>query len=114
MNYARAIVNFRDVVTSDSFTQKLKIGSKYPLTPTTSILMELKPSGDFQVETVLAFSTADGSITISGQEIMLSKTAQQMQVTPGKYVYNCQFGEGPTTTTLFGGIFEIVKDKTSF
>lgn len=111
MNYSRTTVNFRDVVAGDSFTQQLTIADVFPLTEDTVINMQIRPQGDFNPLPVLSFSTGEG-ISISGQTITLEKSAEEMTIPPGRYFYQCQFTTGDKVTTLFGGIFEIVRDKT--
>lgn len=114
MLYYPQTINFREVFVGDTFQVPLLISSKYQLTPQTSIEMLVRPSGDIPEAPVVRFSTADQSITISGQEITLSKSALEMAVRPGMFVYNIRFTNGSQTHTLCRGLFEIVHQTNKF
>lgn len=114
MLYYPQTINFREVFVGDTFQIALIIAPAYPLTPQTSVEMLVRPSGDIPEAAVVHFSTADQSITISGQEITLSKSALEMAVRPGMFVYDIRFTKNSETHTLCRGLFEIVHQTNKF
>lgn len=112
MNHYKSEINFLQVVAGDSFEQELTIYDLYPLSDTTEIFMDVRPVGDIPEEPVIRFSKSAGSITVTAQKIKLIKPAEETQVRPGTFVYDCSFVKSTETTTLFGGMFEIISKST--
>lgn len=113
MNFSRQQANFRRVVSGDSFELVLDIDPMFALTENTVVNMQVRPDGDIPQAPILTFSTSDGSITIQGQKVKFTRSAAEMKVRPGKYQYDCLFTREGETTTLFGGLFEIINQSTS-
>lgn len=113
MNYRVQKINFREVLTADTFHLALRIADAYPLTSQTRISMQVRSIGSEVAEPpVLDFSTDDGSIQIDGQVITLHKEPTDMRVRPGRFVHDMQFTKENITSTLYAGIFEILQDST--
>lgn len=77
-----------------------------------NVICEVKEFSDSE-ESLLTFSTEDSSIVKSGQFLNFTKTASEMNVLAGKYVYDVQiFTTEEDIVTLFGGQFKINHDVT--
>lgn len=112
MIYRPRKMNFREVLRADTFHVDLTIGPAYELTPDTSIVMEVRPTGDIPQAPILVFSTSNETITATGQVITLHQDKPAMQVQTGRFVYDIQFTKDNITTTLCKGLFEIIDDAT--
>jgi hypothetical protein len=112
MNYRTIRLDFREVARADTFGITLAIDPAYPITPTTRILMHVKPVGDIPEQPILVFDSAAGTITIDGQDITLAQSAATMDVRPGCYTHDIRFITAGQSTTLYQGLFEITPTAT--
>jgi hypothetical protein len=111
MAYSYKEINIRDVIRGDAFQHSFEIATAYPLTGK-QVKAQVREAADADA-TVLEFSSQDNSITVSGQTITLTKTATQMNLPAGGYVYDVQFFTNTQdVTTLFGGKFIVKQDVT--
>jgi hypothetical protein len=109
MAYGFTRKTIKDVVKGDSFDRTFLVDSDFPLTGM-SVRCAVKEFYD-SVQPVLLFTTADESITISGQQIRLKKPAQDMNIPAGTYLYDVQFTSlTDEVTSLFGGGFVVKPD----
>ena len=111
MNYYAQTINFREVQRGDSFGITLIIADSYPLDGAT-VKMQVRPYGDFDTTPILTFQSGT-DISISGQEITITKSASDMSVRHGRFTHDMQFTKDGTTNTLYKGLFEITDDITS-
>lgn len=108
MVYRAQKINFREVNRADHFKITFTIDPAYQLTPQTTIVMIVRPAGEVIEAPLLTFSTADGSITINGQDISFDKNPEQMAVRTGRFNHEVKFTKAGITSTLIKGIFEII------
>lgn len=113
MIYRPQKMNFREVLRADTFHVNLTIGPAYAILPSTSIVMQVRSSGDVPEDPILVFSSDAGTIEKNGQVITLHQNKEDMQVRAGRFLYDIQFTTGNITTTLSKGIFEIINDATT-
>jgi hypothetical protein len=112
MGYEFVDVPIEKVVRGDTFEENFTIGEGFAVTPDMSIKAEVREYDDSSLP-ILVFSTADGSIVIDGQDVILKKSALDMNIPVLEYVYDVQFTSiTGVVTTLFGGKFEMKKDVT--
>lgn len=109
MAYGFTRKTIKDVVQGDSFDRTFLVDNDFPLT-NMSVRCAVKPFYD-SVQPTLLFTTADDSITISGQQIRLRKSAAEMNILAGSYLYDVQFTSlTDEVTSLFGGGFIVKPD----
>ena len=71
----------------------------------------IQPAADFPF-VILSFAIGTG-ITITPPNILtLSKTAVEMQVKAGEYLYDLQKTTGTTVVTIMRGTFTVIDDET--
>lgn len=109
MAYGFTRKNIIDVVKGDTFDRCFLVDRDFPLTGM-SVRCQVKEFHD-SATAVLTFTTADNSIVVTGQEIRLKKSANQMDIPVKAYLYDVQFTSPlDDVYTLFGGKFMIKQD----
>lgn len=106
MSYEFTKVHIEDVIRGDTFDHTYTIENAFQVVSTMEVTATIKEFYDG--EPVLVFSNTDGSIELSGQDIRLIKSAIQMTLPTGKYMYDVSFKSlDNTVVTLFGGNFHV-------
>ncbi|MEA5461580.1 hypothetical protein VB796_21110 [Arcicella sp. LKC2W] len=106
MGYEFTKVDILDVISGDTFDHTYTIENAFQVVSTMEVKATIKEFYDG--EPVLLFSTADGTIELNGQDVRLIKSATQMILPAGKYMYDVSFKSlDNTVVTLFGGKFYV-------
>lgn len=106
MGYEFTKVDILDVISGDTFDHTYTIEAEFEVVPTMQVTATIKEFYDG--EPVLLFSNDDGSIELNGQDVRLIKSATEMILPAGKYMYDVSFkGLDNIVVTLFGGKFHV-------